>query len=81
MADEIEQVEFLAIFDNKGFIKKLAPLRLAVKDSGDLVRKLKAENAPKIEIDRAVVELKAHKKKLEEMVKFVVQVFFVILSY
>ncbi|CAJ0928601.1 unnamed protein product, partial [Mesorhabditis belari] len=53
MADEIEQ--------------KLAPLRLFVKDSGDLVRRLKEENAPKIEIDRAVVDLKAHKKKLEEM--------------
>ncbi|EPB78018.1 glycine--tRNA ligase, partial [Ancylostoma ceylanicum] len=45
---------------------QLAPLRIAVKEYGDLVRELKANGAPKIDIDKAVVELKARKKKLEE---------------
>jgi hypothetical protein len=46
----------------------LAPLRAAVKEYGDLIRKLKDENAPKVDVDRAVVELKARKKKLEDKV-------------
>ncbi|PAV71205.1 hypothetical protein WR25_26720 [Diploscapter pachys] len=46
--------------------EQLAPLREAVKEYGDLIRKLKEEGAPKIDIDRAVVELKARKRKLEE---------------
>lgn len=45
---------------------QLAPLRAAVKEYGDLVRDLKAKQSPKIDVDRAVVELKARKKKLEE---------------
>ncbi|CAJ0600195.1 unnamed protein product [Cylicocyclus nassatus] len=45
---------------------QLAPLRIAVKEYGDLVRELKANGAPKIDVDKAVVELKARKKKLEE---------------
>ncbi|KJH52852.1 glycine--tRNA ligase [Dictyocaulus viviparus] len=53
---------------------KLAPLRVAVKEYGDLIRTLKAKlsgylqanGAPKNDIDRAVMELKARKKKLEE---------------
>uniref|UniRef100_A0A914XQF5 Glycine--tRNA ligase n=2 Tax=Plectus sambesii TaxID=2011161 RepID=A0A914XQF5_9BILA len=44
----------------------LAPLRADVKEYGDLIRKLKDENAPKVDVDRAVVELKARKRKLEE---------------
>ena len=39
-----------------------------MKEYGDLVRELKANGAPKIDIDTAVVELKARKKKLEETV-------------
>ncbi|MFH4973563.1 hypothetical protein AB6A40_000272 [Gnathostoma spinigerum] len=46
--------------------KELAPLRAAVKESGELVRSLKENGATKIDIDRAVIELKARKKKLEE---------------
>ncbi|CAD6187919.1 unnamed protein product [Caenorhabditis auriculariae] len=46
--------------------EKLAPLRAAVKECGDLVRDLKGKGAAKIDIDKAVVELKARKKKLEE---------------
>lgn len=46
--------------------QELAPLRAAVKEYGDLVRSLKEQGAPKIDIDRAVVELKARKKKLED---------------
>ncbi|VDK85287.1 unnamed protein product [Litomosoides sigmodontis] len=46
--------------------KELAPLRAAVKEYGDLIRSLKEKDAPKTDVDRAVVELKARKKKLEE---------------
>ncbi|PIO60690.1 WHEP-TRS domain protein [Teladorsagia circumcincta] len=45
---------------------QLAPLRIAVKEYGDLIRELKANGAPKIDIDKAVTELKARKKKLED---------------
>ncbi|XP_021703521.1 glycine--tRNA ligase isoform X2 [Aedes aegypti] len=44
----------------------LAPLRLAVKEQGDLVRKLKADGAPEIDVKKAVNELKARKKVLED---------------
>merc|ERR1719419_1860482 len=44
----------------------LTPLRLAVKEQGDLVRQLKADKAPEIDVKKAVAELKAKKKILEE---------------
>merc|ERR1719474_2362518 len=44
----------------------LAPLRLAVKEQGDLVRQLKADGKPEIEVKKAVAELKSRKKMLEE---------------
>ncbi|XP_056594311.1 glycine--tRNA ligase [Triplophysa dalaica] len=43
----------------------LAPLRLAVKEQGELVRQLKTENAPDVDIAKAVAELKARKRILE----------------
>ncbi|KAJ8276988.1 hypothetical protein GJAV_G00070160 [Gymnothorax javanicus] len=43
----------------------LAPLRLAVKEQGELVRKLKEEKAPEVDITKAVAELKARKRILE----------------
>uniref|UniRef100_A0A8C7YPG8 Glycine--tRNA ligase n=1 Tax=Oryzias sinensis TaxID=183150 RepID=A0A8C7YPG8_9TELE len=43
----------------------LAPLRLAVKEQGDLVRQLKQNGAPDVDVTRAVAELKARKKALE----------------
>ncbi|XP_066169810.1 glycine--tRNA ligase isoform X1 [Sylvia atricapilla] len=43
----------------------LAPLRNAVRQQGELVRKLKEEKAPQVDIDRAVAELKARKRVLE----------------
>ncbi|KAK6100990.1 glycine--tRNA ligase [Brugia pahangi] len=46
--------------------EQLIPLRAAVKEFGDLIRSLKEKGAPKTDIDRAVNELKARKKKLEE---------------
>lgn len=46
--------------------KILAPLRAAVKEQGDLVRKLKADGAPEIDVKKAVNELKARKKVLED---------------
>lgn len=44
----------------------LAPLRAHVKEQGDLVRKLKEEKAPEIDIKKAVAELKTRKKVLED---------------
>ncbi|VVC92408.1 unnamed protein product [Leptidea sinapis] len=44
----------------------LAPLRASVKEQGDIVRKLKVEKAPEIDIKKAVAELKTRKKILED---------------
>ncbi|KAK3108208.1 hypothetical protein FSP39_003235 [Pinctada imbricata] len=44
----------------------LAPLRLSVKEQGDLVRRLKSEKAPDIDVQRAVAELKTRKNALEQ---------------
>lgn len=43
----------------------LEPLRKDVKEHGDLVRSLKAQNAPKVDIDTAVRMLKEKKRILE----------------
>nr|XP_033787639.1 glycine--tRNA ligase [Geotrypetes seraphini] len=43
----------------------LAPLRQAVKEQGNLVRRLKDEKAPQVDVDKAVAELKARKRILE----------------
>uniref|UniRef100_A0A1A7YPQ7 Glycine--tRNA ligase n=1 Tax=Iconisemion striatum TaxID=60296 RepID=A0A1A7YPQ7_9TELE len=43
----------------------LAPLRLAVKEQGELVRQMKQEGAPEVDVAKAVAELKARKKALE----------------
>ncbi|XP_075070188.1 glycine--tRNA ligase [Mixophyes fleayi] len=48
-----------------GVEEQLAPLRLAVRQQGDLIRKLKEEKAPQVDVDRAVAELKARKRILE----------------
>ncbi|XP_046395890.1 glycine--tRNA ligase [Ischnura elegans] len=44
----------------------LAPLRAAVKEQGDLVRTLKANGAPELDVKKAVAELKVRKKTLED---------------
>ncbi|XP_022698157.1 glycine--tRNA ligase-like [Varroa jacobsoni] len=44
----------------------LAPLRISVKEQGDLVRKLKETSAPELDIKKAIAELKARKKVLED---------------
>nr|XP_026689616.1 glycine--tRNA ligase [Ciona intestinalis] len=44
--------------------KVLAPLRLHVKEQGDIVRGLKESGATTIDIERAVAELKARKRQL-----------------
>jgi len=47
--------------------EKLAPLRARVKEQGDLVRQLKSQGGgSEIELKKAVVELKARKKALED---------------
>ncbi|XP_017480431.1 PREDICTED: glycine--tRNA ligase isoform X2 [Rhagoletis zephyria] len=45
---------------------KLAPLRAAVLEQGNLVRELKVKGAPEIDLKRAVAELKSRKKLLED---------------
>ncbi|GFX30840.1 glycine--tRNA ligase [Trichonephila clavipes] len=44
----------------------LQPFRLAVKEQGDLVRQLKENGAPELDVKKAVNELKQRKKILEE---------------
>lgn len=44
----------------------LAPLRSLVKEQGDLVRQLKAEGRPELDVKKAVAELKTRKKTLED---------------
>lgn len=44
----------------------LAPLRASVKEQGDLVRQLKTNNAPELDVKKAVAELKTRKKLLED---------------
>jgi len=44
----------------------LAPLRALVKEQGDLIRTMKTSGADEIDIKKAVVELKARKKALED---------------
>eukprot|EP00069_Balaena_mysticetus_P021197 bmy_13577T0 len=51
--------------DGAGTEEVLAPLRLAVRQQGDLVRKLKEDKAPQVDVDKAVAELKARKRVLE----------------
>ncbi|XP_068438234.1 glycine--tRNA ligase-like [Clinocottus analis] len=43
----------------------LAPLRLAVKEQGELVRQMKQDGAPDVDVAKAVAELKARKRTLE----------------
>ncbi|XP_056439798.1 glycine--tRNA ligase-like [Gadus chalcogrammus] len=43
----------------------LAPLRLAVKEQGELVRQMKQDGLPDVDVTKAVAELKARKRTLE----------------
>ncbi|KAH9426522.1 hypothetical protein DERP_013704 [Dermatophagoides pteronyssinus] len=45
---------------------QLEPFRQSVKEQGDLVRQLKSENAPELDVKKAVAELKNRKRLLEE---------------
>lgn len=58
--------DYLKQMANPEVEAQLAPLRASVKEYGDLIRDLKAKGAPKIDVDKAVVELKARKRLLEE---------------
>jgi len=44
----------------------LAPLRALVKEQGDLVRTMKADGKPELDVKKAVAELKTRKKNLED---------------
>ncbi|KAG0720964.1 Glycine--tRNA ligase [Chionoecetes opilio] len=48
--------------------RQLAPLRASCKEQGDLVRKLKADGAPEVDVKREVQQLKARKKELEDTI-------------
>ncbi|XP_012671719.1 glycine--tRNA ligase [Clupea harengus] len=43
----------------------LAPLRQSVKEQGELVRQMKADGVPDVDVAKAVAELKARKRTLE----------------
>ena len=67
----------------------LAPLRASVKEQGDLVRQLKADGAPELDVKKAVAELKQRKKTLEDKeldlryfdLKFLLVVFVIITRF
>lgn len=44
----------------------LAPLRALVKEQGDLIRQMKTEGKPELDVKKAVAELKVRKKVLED---------------
>ena len=44
----------------------LLPLRALVKEQGDLVRKMKEDKCPELDVKKAVAELKTRKKALED---------------
>lgn len=48
--------------------QQLAPLRARCKEQGDLVRKLKADGAPEMDVKKEVQELKSRKKELEDTI-------------
>jgi len=47
----------------------LKPLRLAVAEQGEVVKKLKDEKAVDIDVQRAVAELKTRKNALENKIE------------
>ncbi|KAJ3611286.1 hypothetical protein NHX12_021302 [Muraenolepis orangiensis] len=53
------------IMDIKTQEEILAPLRLAVKEQGELVRQMKQDGAPDVDVTKAVAELKARKRTFE----------------
>ena len=53
----------------------LEPLRLLVKEQGDIVRDLKAKKAPELDVKAAVSELKKRKKALQDKASGVIQIF------
>ncbi|KAH8371995.1 hypothetical protein KR093_009643 [Drosophila rubida] len=54
------------IMSNPEIEQQLAPLRERVQEQGNLVRELKAKGAPELDVKKAVAELKARKKLLED---------------
>ncbi|XP_012265682.2 glycine--tRNA ligase isoform X1 [Athalia rosae] len=60
------KLNFQLIMGDPKMEEILAPFRTSVKEQGDLVRKLKADGASDFDIKKAVVELKARKKLLED---------------
>ncbi|XP_066982149.1 glycine--tRNA ligase isoform X1 [Macrobrachium rosenbergii] len=47
--------------------QQLAPLRARVKEQGDIIRQMKSDGAPEMDVKKQVQELKNRKKELEDM--------------
>ncbi|XP_067124992.1 glycine--tRNA ligase [Centruroides vittatus] len=60
------QIDYIRNMEDPKSTQILKPLREAVKEMGDIVKQLKERNAPEIDIKKAVNELKARKKILED---------------
>ncbi|GIZ03289.1 glycine--tRNA ligase [Caerostris extrusa] len=60
------KLHFMRNMDDPTTQNILQPFRLAVKEQGDLVRELKANGAPELDVKKAVNELKLRKKALED---------------
>ncbi|XP_023223194.1 glycine--tRNA ligase-like [Centruroides sculpturatus] len=60
------QIDYIRNMEDPKTTQILKPLREAVKEMGDIVKQLKERNAPEIDIKKAVNELKARKKILED---------------
>jgi len=64
-AEAVNILREMAVEFNGDLEKLLAPLRLSVKEQGDVVRNLKEKGAGAIDLQQAVAELKVRKKKLK----------------
>nr|CAB3248274.1 glycine--tRNA ligase [Phallusia mammillata] len=66
ISDAFEFGRYTTRMSNSEVEKILSPLRLLVKEQGDIVRKMKEDGVPVIDIQQAVAELKVRKKKLKD---------------
>lgn len=60
------QLNYVRKMEDPNITQILKPLREAVKEMGDIVKHLKENNAPELDVKKAVNELKARKKILED---------------
>ncbi|XP_015598508.1 glycine--tRNA ligase [Cephus cinctus] len=60
------KLHFSLVMSDPKIEEALAPFRAKVKEQGDLVRQLKSDGAPELDVKKAVAELKSRKKLLED---------------